>query len=209
MIRRSIEELESFEIRPFAELRTDFIMPGHILVPALDPKNCITLSKKALTYLRERLGFKGVIVSDSLVMDGLLKQCASVEEAAIKAISAGCDIVLLGGKLLQGANKNKELTILDIRRIHHALVDAVKEGRISIDASVDRILAAKRRLAPAQEGNFEQHEKLARAIAEQSVKIIKSAPLDLTDKKIAFVTCTRFEENPSEQQCIDTKKERI
>lgn len=146
VVRKSLEELENFEMRPFRELRTDFVMTAHLLVPALDQENCVTLSPKAISYLREH--FDGIIITDSLVMEGLLKQCTSVEEAAIRAIEAGCDIVLLGGKLLLGSGK--ELSVSEIESIHSALVAAVKSGRISIDASLERIFRVKQLLDDTQ-----------------------------------------------------------
>jgi beta-N-acetylhexosaminidase len=131
ILSKSLAQLEAVELVPFAELhkQTECIMTAHILVPALDPNACATLSPSILSYLRKTLGFQGVIISDSLIMDGVLRQCGTVEEAAIQALNAGCDILLLGGKLLQG--EGFELTVEDARRIHHALVQAVHEGRIS------------------------------------------------------------------------------
>jgi beta-N-acetylhexosaminidase len=149
---KTLEELETFELIPFKELHflTDAIMTGHILVEALDSENCATLSQKTLTnYLRETLGFEGVIISDSLVMQGVLKTCKTVEEAAIRAINAGCDILLLGGAELIEGDIHFELTVPDIKRVHNALVLAVKEGRIleeRLDDAVSRILLLKDRM---------------------------------------------------------------
>ena len=112
VIRKTKEELERVELLPFARLASsaDAIMTAHILVPALDPDHCATLSKKTLAYLREIIGFDGVIVADSLVMEGVVKQCGTVDEAAILALEAGCDFLILGGKLLVGARAGFELT---------------------------------------------------------------------------------------------------
>ena len=148
VLHKSQEKLEQTELLPFAKLApfADAIMTAHILVPALDPDNCSTLSEKTLTYLREVIGFQGVIVSDSLVMDGVLKKCQSVDEAAIKALNAGCDLLILGGKLLIGEHAGFELTIADVQRIHASIVQAVKDGRVSEDKlnkSVARILKLK------------------------------------------------------------------
>jgi beta-N-acetylhexosaminidase len=151
VVDKSLEELEKVELLPFATLanEADAIMTAHLLVPALDLDHCSTLSKKTLDYLRDRIGFQGVILSDSLVMEGVLKKCGgSIDEAAIQALSAGCDILILGGKQLTGTN-HLELTIEDVRRIHSQLVLAVKSGRISeeaLDRSVDRILQLKKGL---------------------------------------------------------------
>lgn len=133
LVGKSLEELERLELRPFVELApaADAIMTAHLLVPALDAEHCSTLSKNTLSYLRHTIGFHGVIISDSLVMSGVLKKCQSVDEAAIQALEAGCDILLLGGMQLTGDHQNLELTVSDIQRIHKSIIGAIQTGRIS------------------------------------------------------------------------------
>ncbi len=182
IINKSIEELRRVELKPFAELASvaDTIMTAHILVPALDPDNCSTLSKKTLDFLRRDLGFQGVIIADSLVMQGVLKKCGSVDEAAIQALNAGCDILLFGGKQLVD-NTNTELTVTDIRSIHHSLVEAVKSGRISekrLNQAVEKVIQLKNKYllkpAPAPEINrvvkTAEHEALSKKIAALSIQ---------------------------------------
>ena len=97
------------------------------------------------------MGFERVILSDSLVMEGIL-QNRSIEETAICAFNAGCDILLLGGKQLQKASK-LELTVDGVQRVFQALLQAVQEGRISqerLDASIQRIASLKNKLPKAQ-----------------------------------------------------------
>lgn len=150
VVDKPMSELERAELFPFAKLASsaDLIMTAHLLVPALDPQNCSTLSKKTLSYLRNTLGFEGVIITDSLVMEGVLKKCRSIDEAAIQALDAGCDILLLGGKQLIGGTTNLELTAKDIQRVHRSIVNAVKNGRLSearVDEAVRKILSLKKR----------------------------------------------------------------
>ncbi len=123
-------------------------MTAHLLVPALDTENCSTLSEKTLNYLKNKIGYQGIVITDSLVMEGILKRCHSVEEAAIRSLNAGCDILLLGGKQLTGAHTNLELTVSDVQRIHRSIVDAVKSGRVSetrLNQAVEKILRLKER----------------------------------------------------------------
>jgi beta-N-acetylhexosaminidase len=148
-VEKGMQELEAVELLPFARLAKEAkaIITAHILVPAMDEKNCATLSKKILGYLREELGFEGVIVSDSLVMDGVLDQCGSVEIAAVRALEAGCDLLILGGKLLNGSHAGFEMTVQDVKKVKQAIVKAVEEGRLSeerVDEAVKRILFLKR-----------------------------------------------------------------
>jgi beta-N-acetylhexosaminidase len=146
IVSKSKEALERCELLPFAKLEAsaDAMMTAHIFVPALDPEHCATLSEKTLTYLRNTIGFQGAIVADSLVMGGILKQVPTVDEAAIRALQAGCDILLLGGRLLNG--EQVELTASDVQRIHSSIVQAVQTGRVSearLNQAVERILKLK------------------------------------------------------------------
>jgi beta-N-acetylhexosaminidase len=147
VVRKSMEELERMDLAPFTQLapKADVIMTAHLLVPALDPEHCSTLSSKTLTYLREKIGFSGVIMTDSLVMQGVFEKCQSVEEASLQALNAGCDLLLLGGRI---KTLDRELRVADIQRIHRSLVDAVKEGRIPeerLNQAVQKILTLKER----------------------------------------------------------------
>ncbi len=186
IIRKSKAELEQVELLPFAKLASsaDAIMTAHILVTALDSENCSTLSEKTLGYLRNVIGFQGVIVADSLVMDGVLKKCHSVDEASIAALNAGCDLLILGGKLLVGEHTGFELTIADVQRIHSSIVKAVKSGRITeekLNRAVERILALKKRYLNSKIANTQpfdlqdriytpSHRALAQKIASLALQ---------------------------------------
>jgi beta-N-acetylhexosaminidase len=112
------------------------IMTGHLSVPALepDPNLPATLSRNVLTgLLRDELKFRGLIVTDAMDMGGVTSLYPP-GEAAVRAIEAGVDVVLLS------AVPDAAIAALEA---------AVKSGRIStkrIDESVRRILAAKSRL---------------------------------------------------------------
>jgi beta-N-acetylhexosaminidase len=114
-----------------------FIMTAHILVPSMDEQQPATLSERIVTgVLREELGFDGVILSDDLEMKALADRYP-VPEAAVRAIAAGCDGVLIchGDVALQAATLE-------------ALVHAVEDGRISprrVDAARLRLRRAKER----------------------------------------------------------------
>jgi beta-N-acetylhexosaminidase len=198
ILHKSMSELEKVELLPFAELESsaDAIMTAHMLVPVLDPEHCSTLSEKTLSYLRNKLKFKGVIITDSLVMEGVLKQCKSVDEAAIQALNAGCDILLLGGKQLIGTNTNYELTTSDIQRIHGAIVSAVKSGRVQekrVDEAVEKILSLKNRYlmnATSWPTTLkEDHQALAHKIASLALQTIRKEPTpipSLKEKKVSL-----------------------
>ena len=110
----SAEVLENTHFKPFIALaeKTDAIMTAHIKLEAFDPIYPATFSKTLLSKLREK-GFGGVILSDSLSMQGaeelfdgdLLLKCET-------AILAGCNFLMLGRTPLEKARSlQSELAI--------------------------------------------------------------------------------------------------
>ena len=140
--------LKQIEWKPFFALKndTEAMMTAHVLYNKVDPDHPASVSSKLLTdLLRDAWGFEGLVISDSLIMKGLIKSEGSIEKAALSALLAGTDLLCFGGKLLNETSQD-ELTPTDILRIHSFLVDAVKTGKISenrIDQSITRIFKAK------------------------------------------------------------------
>jgi len=200
IVNKSKKQLQTVELLPFKELSSiaDTIMTAHIIIPSIDPVNCATLSKNILTILRDEIGFKGIIISDSLVMEGILKNSSSIDDAAIKALNAGCDILLLGGRKLVGTHTNLELNVADIERIHKSLVEAVKAGIVSeqrLNEAVQRILNLKKQYNlflpknkkdPASIFNSQEHNLLAKKIASLALRTIENKTLStpLAESKI-------------------------
>jgi beta-glucosidase-like glycosyl hydrolase len=95
-IKKDIKALSKTEIAPFrgaVKAGVKMIMMGHLNVPALDPSGIpVSLSQKAVSYLRKNLGFKGVIITDAMNMAGIGRY--SEEEASLMALNAGVDILL-------------------------------------------------------------------------------------------------------------------
>ena len=91
---RPFEEIAERDMSVFASLMPDLsaIMTAHILYPEVDDV-IATYSSKWLKVLRQDLGFKGVIISDDLGMEGCVG-VGSVTTRADKAVNAGCDILL-------------------------------------------------------------------------------------------------------------------
>jgi len=132
-VNKTLEELHENEFKPFKAgiiAGADMVMTGHIIVPEIDDLPA-TLSKILITdILRNELGFEGVIITDSLIMNAISKHFDD-GFIAVTAIGAGVDIILMPG--------NVDETIL-------ALSDAVKSGDIPesrIDESVSRIIRLK------------------------------------------------------------------
>ncbi len=175
VVMKQMNELEQMELFPFRSLvpYTPVIMTAHILYPFIDPSACATTSSYFMhKLLREELGFSGVVITDSLTMKGVLQMHGSIEEAAIEAFLAGCDILLIGNDKLIG-NDGHLLTERDIshydlvKKVIATFIKAIEEGRISekrVDESLKRIIALKKRARISPVGNLpelvEKHKKL-------------------------------------------------
>ena len=89
--------LESRELVPFkmaVESHLPLMMTAHVVYPAWDASVPATLSRTIVTgILRERMGYPGLILSDDLLMAAVAK--GGVVEAALAAIDAGCDGLLV------------------------------------------------------------------------------------------------------------------
>jgi beta-N-acetylhexosaminidase len=89
--------LEAVELVPFRRLarQVESMMTAHVVYPALDPSCPATLSSRiASDLLRGEIGFEGVLFSDDLEMQAIQGH-GSVGAAAVAAIRAGCDLLLV------------------------------------------------------------------------------------------------------------------
>jgi beta-N-acetylhexosaminidase len=136
LVEHSPDRLRAIEFEPFRAAVAEqvaFIMTAHVLVPSLDASRPATLSPKIVQQiLRDELKYEGVILSDDLEMKAL-SATAAVPDAAVDAIAAGCDAVLVcsGDVDLQA-------------RTLEALVRAVESGRISSQRWDDAFMRLKR-----------------------------------------------------------------
>ncbi|MES9543214.1 glycoside hydrolase family 3 N-terminal domain-containing protein [Actinomadura sp. NPDC000600] len=137
-------EWERLDLPPFrAAIRhgVDSIMTAHIVVPSLDPSgDPATLSRPILTgILRDRLHYRGVVVTDALDMQGVRDKYGD-ENIPVLALKAGVDVLLKPPADAQGNGV--------FPRQLAAVVNAVKSGELTekrIDESVYRILELKQR----------------------------------------------------------------
>jgi len=170
--------LDSVELVPFrAAIRAGVgaVMTAHLAVPELTGSRTTpaTLSRPILTdLLRRELGFRGLVFTDALDMDGIDRNFER-GEVAVGAVEAGADVVLMPPE--------PEVAL-------QALLDAVAAGRIPesrIDASVLRILRTKEALglhrdpyveieAVPRKVGIPEHRELAREIAERSITLLRN-----------------------------------
>ena len=98
-IDATLEELDT-DLAPFeaaVDADVPLVMASHALYPALDHRRIASQSRTVLgDLLRRRLGFRGVVVTDSIEADAVLAR-SSVETAAVRSVAAGADIVLMTG----------------------------------------------------------------------------------------------------------------
>jgi beta-N-acetylhexosaminidase len=148
--------LEAIEIPPFAaaaRAKIAALMTAHVVFPALDPDMPATLSPAVATDLRSAIAFDGILVSDDLEMKAIK---VSVEESAVRAIAAGCDMLLVcESEPMQ-------------ERAHAALVaraKASREFRMRCREAVIRCLSARTRVPPRPVAGVEE---LRRVLAASS-----------------------------------------
>jgi beta-N-acetylhexosaminidase len=135
-----IRRVECVPFRAAIAADVAFIMTAHVLVPSLDEDQPATLSRRIVfDLLREELGFSGVILSDDLEMKALAAT-HTVAEAAVQAIAAGCDGVLVCRAQVQDRSRDVDVQVEALE----ALVHAVENGRIPY-ARLDDALARQRR----------------------------------------------------------------
>lgn len=98
VVERTREQLMRVELPPFrAAIGAGIacLMSAHVVYPALEAGVPATFSRSiCAALLRREAGFEGVLFSDDLEM-GAVAQRHSVEEAAVEAVWAGCDVVLI------------------------------------------------------------------------------------------------------------------
>jgi beta-N-acetylhexosaminidase len=91
-VNHTLAELE-FDFAPFRELslNAEIAMTAHICYTAIDSELPLTLSSKAIDFVRQDIGFKGILISDDLSMKALSGNPGELAEQAYKA---GCDLLL-------------------------------------------------------------------------------------------------------------------
>ncbi len=168
------------------------IMPGHISLPAYQKTKIngfyppATLSKELLTdLLKGKLGFKGVIVSDALVMAGFRGYYKSNLESEIKSFEAGVDMMLWPSYAFMDS--------VEVR---------IKRGEIPISRlndAVQRVWAMKERF-----GLLKKDRELIKPISADEISKFDKVAQDIADKAITLVRDTKkiLPLNPAKKEKI-------
>ena len=144
VLNRSLDTMRGAEFIPFEKgiaAGADFVMVSHLTVSGVSGGKPSCLSSEICTdLLRKELGFDGIIITDSMQMQPITANY-SAGEAAVMAIQAGCDMILMPESLNDAVA---------------AVQEAVENGDLTeqrIDRSVKRILDEKKKL-----GIFQREE---------------------------------------------------
>ncbi|MDI6850089.1 MAG: glycoside hydrolase family 3 N-terminal domain-containing protein [Candidatus Saccharicenans sp.] len=162
VIRADEERLNRVELHPFRvaiEAGVESVMTAHLYIPALEPEEGLpaTLSPRIMTdLLRKQMGFRGLIVTDALEMRGITGYFGD-EEAALRALKAGVDLLLLP---------------LDPVKVIEHLKQAVRNGELPVsrlEESLRRVLLAKTRLGLHRQ-RFVSLERLPLILGKQEFR---------------------------------------
>ncbi len=185
--RQRLDSLEEYPFREAIRAGLSGIMVAHMNIPALDTTAHLpsTLSKPIITgLLKDSLGFKGLVVSDAMGMNGVVKYFPN-GEADVRALMAGIDVLEL--------SQNSKRAIKMVKK-------AVRKKQINKDelfARVKKVLAAKywaglNHVTPVETGSL---------IADLNQPDAKALVQQLTDAAI-----TQLTNNPNRPATDYTKK---
>ena len=169
-VSHGLDRLHEIELRPFVHCFQNglaAVMTAHVRYPALDPEHPATLSPAILSdLLRTKLQFKGLVLTDDLEMHAILDH-HSIEEAAVRALSASADILLIC--------KDPERQTAAMDAVHRAAKDSDIPA-MRFEHALLRVLEAKERyLLPytpadpkhaAERVGTKAHREVAHAIKE-------------------------------------------
>lgn len=136
---------DPIELEPYRRLLkepglVDMVMTCHVFHQKLDTEYPATLSEKLLQgLLREKLGYRGVVVTDDLQMEAIT-HAYSTEEVVVRAIKAGCDLLVFGNQL-----GDKMVEPID-------LIDTIEEACLQGEIAPERIESSYRRIINLKKG---------------------------------------------------------
>ena len=213
VINSSLSELNDIELKPFknaVDNNVKMMMMAHIAVPALDASNKPASHSYKITtdLLINNWNFNGLIITDGMEMGGITKEAWS-GEAAIRAIEAGSDIILLP---------------IDVDKTIESIYNAILLNRITedrIDFSVYKILNSKFELDLFNyEFNFKNmastvgnkdHLIIADKIAASSITIVKDNNnlIPIKPEKITNIAHLILTDDDNGNQILKTIKSNI
>lgn len=190
-----ISRLEAVELIPFQraiDAGLDCIMTTHVAFPnILGSREAVTVSSFFITeLLKNKMKFSGLVITDDMEMGGLRNE-TDIGHAAVSAVEAGSDIVLLSS---WGKSLNE---------IFNSLTESVKSGRLSeerINASVRKIIAAKLKygIAAYSEGSVICREFVPSKKEEKFAADAESLNREISQKAVSCIGDASLLSPPSE-----------
>ncbi|HEU0014976.1 MAG TPA: glycoside hydrolase family 3 N-terminal domain-containing protein [Longimicrobium sp.] len=163
-------ELLQDDLQPFraaVHAGADSVMTAHVAYPALDPSGIpATLSPRILQdLLRREMAFGGLVVTDALIMEGLVED-TSEAAAAVQALAAGCDALLYPD--------DSEAVIREVK----AALDAGRLPRERVQDALDRMAAAAKRVAGGRRGDVgaDADRRWALETAVRTLRVLRGEP---------------------------------
>ncbi len=193
VIDQSFENLYRTHLFPFRKMIEEgvsCIMSGHLRVPALEETPIpSSLSKNTIQhFLRERLGFDGLVISDALNMKALSLYYSPGEIAKL-CFQSGHDLLLYGDHI--APNIERILTV-DFPEAFSALKEGIINGELSeteLDEKVQRILKAKESVPSATPSNIQEGKDLKQLLFEKAATLVKNEdvlPLSFMENTLFF-----------------------
>lgn len=177
LVDKDLAALRREDFLPFAEgisAGVDIVMTSHIRYPALDPDNPATMSKVLLEdLLRKELGFQGVILSDSMNM-GAIRKNYDGGEAAVRALEAGVDLVMLSEEHYDHSATYLERQLASVRAVEAAIASG-RLGASLVRAKLERVLALRLRLAAVEvrRPDFDAARRAEDRAAREALSLLK------------------------------------
>jgi beta-N-acetylhexosaminidase len=127
-IQQGLQQLWNRELAPFRALMpiSKLVMMSHCIYPSLDQNEASRSEIIIERFLKSRLGFNGVIVSDDMVMQAIPQADREWQEAIVEAVAAGCDMLLVCRhvdrqlKALEALRRESQRSFAFSKRLHVA-----------------------------------------------------------------------------------------
>lgn len=175
VVNASYEQLQKIHLAPFeaaVKQGVDGVMTGHVLYPALDRQTIATFSKPILhDLLRQKMGFNGLLVTDSLDMKSATSFC-TISGCAVRALESGEDMILLG-------------RYIKPTRVFNQILEGVKKQKLEgrVEEAARKILAIKEKLGLLQNNPPTLPQPSQKAYQAELAKISDKAVTLVRDRK--------------------------
>jgi beta-N-acetylhexosaminidase len=172
--RRRLDRVELAPYRPAIAAGCAAVMTAHIVFRALDADRPATVSPTVLGFLRERMGFEGVLVTDSMAMDAITGY-APRGEAAVQAVLAGADLILACGD--HAAQREALRGVRDAAAAGRIPARRIEDAAARLRALKQRFRVAERAAVPvgevARRVGVPEHLVVADRVGEAAVTLLR------------------------------------